>query len=148
MSRLVEGKPKPEPGVADLSSNDKTTEDKIKEYGERVAKYVPAEVLAFYSGALQLILTKAGPENATFRLWAFALFALGGLVAVPLWLGKFTTNTAVKRTNQVVASLAFLAWVYAYPAGWFAEMGLHDPVIAGLLLLTFSFVSGFIQPRT
>lgn len=87
-----------------MSSADKTTEDKIKEYGERIAKYVPAEVLAFYSGASQLILTKAGPDNVTFRLWAFSLFGLAGLIAVPVWLGRFTTTTEVKRTNQVVAS--------------------------------------------
>jgi hypothetical protein len=147
MSRLVEAKPKADAGFADLSSADKSTEEKVKDWGERVAKYVPAEVLAFYTGALQLILTKSGSENASFRLWATGIFGLIAWATVPLWLGRFSSDARVKRTNQIVGSIAFGAWAYAYPAGWFTEMGWHEPVIAGLLILTVSFASGFIQPK-
>jgi hypothetical protein len=120
---------------------------KIKDYGERVAKYVPAEVLAFYTGIVQLILTKDGDIHATFRIWTFAVFGLFSWVFTPIWLGRFTKDQRVKRYNQILGTIAFGVWAYAYPAGWFKEMGLNDPVIAGILLLTFTLISGFMQPR-
>lgn len=146
MSRLVEAKPRAQAGPAGVAAGT-APDDTLRDYGERVAKYVPAEVLAFYTAAVQFILMKDGPEHATFRLWAFATFGILSWIAVPVWLGRFSADPRVKRTNQIVATIAFGAWAYAYPAGWFAEKNLHDPVIAGLLLLTFTLVSGFVQPR-
>ncbi len=147
MSRLVEIKHvgKAQRNI-EFAGGESSWQDKIKEYGERVAKYVPAEVLAFYSAAMQLILTKEGEEHMMFRLWAFAIFGLIAWIGTPLYLGKFTNNIKERRVNQIMATTAFGIWVYAYPAGWFMEMGWHDPVIAGLLLIIFSFASGFIQP--
>jgi len=145
MSRLVEFK-QPDNGGPQFAGG-KSGVDKIKDYGERVAKYVPAEVLAFYSAAVQLILTKEGPAHATFRLWAFAIVGLVAWIGTPFYLGIFTRNRRVKRLNQLMGSAAFGFWAYAYPAGWFAEMGWHEPVIAGLLLLGFTFFSGFLQPK-
>ena len=108
---------------------------------------MPAEVLAFYSTAVQLILTKSGPDHSTFRLRAFAIVALAGWIATPLWLGQFSDKPATKRPNQVMGFFAFLVWAYAYPAGVFTEVHWYDPVIGGLFLLGFTLVSGFYQPR-
>lgn len=121
--------------------------EKIKEYGERVAKYVPAEVLAFYSAAVQLILTKEGDNHAMFRLWAFVIVGLVAWIGTPFYLGIFAKNPKERHGNQFMASIAFGVWAYAYPAGLFTDMRWHDPVVAGLLLLCFSFASGFYQPK-
>lgn len=143
MSRLVEVKP----GIAASGVGGGGNNGALKEYGERVAKYVPAEVLAFYTGVVQVILTKEGEAGAGFRLAAFAVFFLVAWVATPLWLGRFAQHPASKRPNQVMGFLAFLIWSYAYPAGVFFELGWHEPVAAALLLLSFSFFSGFYQPK-
>lgn len=146
MSRLVELKRRDETrGEAEFAAGGENWQDRVKEYGERVAKYVPAEVLAFYSGAVQLILTKEGEQHQLFRLWAFAIVGIVAWIGTPLYLGTFTDNLKERRINQIIASIAFGVWAYAYPAGWFAEKGWHDPVAAGLALLGFSFVSGFCQ---
>ena len=148
MSRLVELKRIDKTReAAEFAAGEGGWQEKIKEYGERVAKYVPAEVLAFYSAAVQLILTKEGDDHAMFRLWAFVIVGLIAWIGTPLYLGMFTKNPKERRVNQLVASAAFGVWAYAYPAGWFMEMGWHDPVVAGLLLISFSFASGFYQPK-
>jgi hypothetical protein len=147
MSRLVEVKviraPSLEGAAAPASTESQEPRGTLKEYGERVAKFVPAEVLAFYTGAVQLILTH---QSATFRLVAFAIVGLIALIATPIWLGRFAEHPASKRPNQVMGSIAFIAWAYAYPAGFFYGVGWHEPVVAGLLLLGFTFFSGFYQP--
>ena len=148
MSRLVELKPANAPsGSFEFAGGEGGWQERVKEYGERVAKYVPAEVLAFHTVAVQLILTKEGPNHHVFRLWAFAVFGLVAWIGTPLYLGMFTRNRRQRRINQIVASIAFGVWAYAFPAGWFAELGWHDPVAAGLLMLLFTFFSGLYQPR-
>jgi hypothetical protein len=112
-----------------------------------VAKFVPAEVLAFYSCSVQLIMTKTGPTNGEFRLWAFSVVAAIGWVVTPIWLGTFSTDPATRRPNQIMGFVAFLVWAYAYPAGVFVERGVYDPVVGGIALLTFTLISGFFQPK-
>ncbi|NTU97539.1 MAG: hypothetical protein HGA62_06980 [Chlorobiaceae bacterium] len=148
MSRLVELKTK-EAGrrQLELAGGETGVQEKLKEYGERVAKYVPAEVLAFYTAAVQLIMTKEGDENTLFRLWAFAVIGVIAWAGTPLYLSMFSSNPKERGVNQIMASIAFIIWAYAYPAGLFAELNFHEPVIAGLVLMVFSFVSAFIQPK-
>jgi hypothetical protein len=149
VSRLVEARPRAETahGAATFRGTQTSVQQRVKDYGERVAKFVPAEVLAFYSCSVQLIMTKTGPANGEFRLWAFSIVGVIGWVVTPIWLGTFSTDPATRRPNQIMGFLAFLIWAYAYPAGAFAELGIYDPVIGGLVLLTFTLLSGFFQPR-
>lgn len=148
MSRLVELKRGEETrGGAEFAAGEGGWQEKLKEYGERVAKFVPAEVLAFYTGAVQLIIVKEGDQHAVFRLWAFAIVGLIAWIGTPFYLAMFTNNRKERLVNQFVASVAFGVWAYAYPAGWFVEVGWHDAVVAGLLLIGFSFASGFYQPK-
>ena len=152
MSRLVEAKPRAEAargsaGANALRGTQSSVQQRVKDYGERVAKFVPAEVLAFYSCSVQLIMTKTGPANGDFRLWAFSIVGVIGWVVTPIWLGTFSTDPATRRPNQIMGFVAFLVWAYAYPAGVFAELRLYDPVIGGIALLTFTLMSGFFQPR-
>jgi len=148
MSRLVEIKQIDEMrGPPESAGSGSDWQQQLQDYGERVAKYVPVEVLAFYSVAVQLILTKEGDNHLLFRLWAFAIIGLIAWIGTPLYLSMYSKNPKERLVNQCVASVAFGVWAYAYPAGWFAEKGWHDPVIAGLLLTLFTFLSGLIQPK-
>jgi hypothetical protein len=118
--------------------------EQVKQHAERAAKYVPGEILGFYMGAVQLIQLHA---SATFRVWTFAIVGLFAWIFTPIWLGRFAEHPASKRPNQVMGFIAFGIWAYAYPAGFFFELGWHEPVIAGLALLFFTLLSSFYQPR-
>jgi len=150
MSRIVELKPKKvvTAKTAEFASGGgKGVQEKINEYGERVAKYIPAEILAFYTGVVQLILIKGDVANANLRMWLFAIFGLIAWICTPFYIARFTKISKERLANQCMATAAFGIWLYAYPAGWFVEMGWHDPLIAGLLLICFTFASGFFQPK-
>jgi hypothetical protein len=143
MPRLVEPR-KRSLSLASASSGNGGS-DTLRDYGERVAKYVPAEILAFYTAAVSLIGT--ADEAASKRLWLFGTVGLFFLIATPLWLGRFTDNRHVKHTNQVMGVFAFTIWAYAFPLGWFKDKDYYDPIIAGLLLIIFSVVSAFVTPK-
>lgn len=119
----------------------------LKEYGERLAKYIPAEVLAFYTSAAQLIMAKDGDAHKTFRLWSFAILGLIAWFGTPTLLGIYSNDPKTKRANRIVGFIAFAIWAYAYPTGWFVEMKLYDPVCGGLLLLVFTFAIAFYVPK-
>lgn len=119
----------------------------IEEYGERIAKYIPAEVLAFYTAAVSLIATKNPDQSRPFRIWAFGLSVIVLCIVTPLWIGRFINYKPGEiRTNQIVALAASIVWAYSFPAGWFVEMRLYDSVIAGLSLILFTIVSALITP--
>jgi hypothetical protein len=147
MSRLVEPKlPKERTLAADMAGGG-DAQKTINEIGERIAKYVPAEILALYTSAVSLIATANAKDAATKRLWLFGLAGLFFLIVTPLWLGRFSDNANIKRTNQLMGLAAFAVWAYAFPAGWFHDRGLYDPIIAGLLLIVFTVISAFVTPK-
>jgi hypothetical protein len=147
MARLVESRGR-ESALLDTSVSEPTprSKDTINEYAERVAKFVPVEVLAFYVAALNVISTTP-QDNKQKRLWLFGFVGLFFWIATPLWLGRFSKVTNVKVINQIMGIIAFGIWAYAYPAGWFVERGYYDPIVAGLVLILFTFTSAFISPK-
>jgi len=143
MPRLVERRQKQT--EAQLSSGN--AQSAVNEWGERVAKYIPAEILTFYTAAVSLIAAYDPAVQATKRFWLFGLAGLIFWILTPLWLGRFSNDKSVKRTNQVMGLVAFGLWAYAFPAGWFKDMGLYDPILAGVMLILFAAASGFITPK-
>jgi len=147
MSRLVEPRRKQFTlAESPLEPSAPAPRDTIKEYGERVAKYVPSEILAFYAAAVSLIASLDIRTNQLKRLWLFGLMALFFWIVTPLWLARFSKEAAIRKTNQLVGFIAFAVWAYAFPAGIFHDFKLYDPIIAGLLLMVFTVVSAFITP--
>ncbi len=144
MGRLVERRQKSESGTADLSKA--KTESPLNEWGERVAKYVPAEILAFYTAAVSLIGAYDPTAQRSKRLWLYGIVGFIFWLLTPFWLGRFSKDKSVRITNQIIGFLAFGVWAYAFPAGWFKDVGLYEPIIAGLLLIVFAALSGFITP--
>jgi hypothetical protein len=145
MGRLVERRQKPARGAADLSG--RKTESAVKEWGERVAKYIPAEILTFYTAAVSLIGAYDPIAQGGKRLWLFGIVGFIFWLLTPFWLGRFSKDKSVRITNQIIGFLAFGIWAYAFPSGWFKDMGLYDPILAGVLLILFAAVSGFITPK-
>jgi hypothetical protein len=120
-------------------------------YLERVAKYVPAEVLAF-SLFINIILEQAikagGPTAmmAGFPVMTIATAALVvGAVLAPFFAWYVREDGDAWVVNAFVSFLAFPFWSYAL--GAVAFMTVRDGNLAAILLATFSVVSGLIKPR-
>lgn len=120
-------------------------------YLERVAKYVPAEVLAF-SVVINAILDQTmrssgtGATMAGFPVTTIALGALiVGLVLTPLFVWYVRVEGDAWITNAFVSTLAFPFWAYAMGNVAFADH--RDGNLAVILLATFTVISGLISPR-
>jgi hypothetical protein len=120
-------------------------------YLERIAKYVPAEVLAF-SLFINSILEQAvrtGGKTAMMAGFPVTTIAVGALVAgtilVPLFVWYVREPGDAWLTNAFVSTLAFPFWAYAMNAVAFADY--RDGNFAAILLATFTVVSGLITPR-
>lgn len=138
-------------------------------YLERVAKYVPAEIVAFFifvnlilSDAIDKEIVNATPEsyptllkqalqNATMagiNVWAISWVAVGvGLVMIPLYLVSLRDPADPEERiglNIVMAMAAFPVWAYAVDAVAFRPW--HDGALASIVLATFSLISGAVSP--
>jgi hypothetical protein len=119
---------------------------------ERSAKYVPAEVIAFFifvNAILDQAVKTGGPDAtmAGFPVMYVALVALvGAIVLTPLFVWYVRQDGDAWIINACVSTVAFPFWAYALGAVAFA--GYRDGNLAAILLATFTVVSGFIAPRT
>src|ERR1700674_769609 len=116
-----------------------------EDYLGRVAKYIPAEIVALYlttSGMVPL-----GPDHKPRYLalwiifgvsWSFAplyfMFATAGNKKHPLW------------PQVLLASLAFPAWVFAI-GGPFQYFHWYEGWIASITLAFVTVAFGFYQPK-
>jgi hypothetical protein len=120
-------------------------------YLERIAKYVPGEVLAFFI-FINVILEQAqktGGKTAVMAGVPVTTVAQGallvGLVLTPLFVWYVREEGDAWLTNAFVSTLAFPFWAYALGAVAFNEY--WDGNLAAILLATFTVVSGLISPR-
>ena len=120
-------------------------------YLERIAKYVPAEVLAF-SVFINAILDQAlrtGGKAAMMggvpvtMIAAIALVA--GIILSPFFVWYVHEEGDAWITNAFVSFFAFPFWSYALGAVAFADY--RDGNLAAILLATFTVVSGLVKPR-
>jgi hypothetical protein len=111
-------------------------------YSERLAKYVPSEVLAAYIFASNLIGTYQTREHQMI-----AFFVLLGicLLAIPLYYWKLTPPGKSSLVHCSVSMIAFLVWTYAM-GGPFVMLGWHHAATSGIILVAFTLFSGVIKP--
>jgi hypothetical protein len=131
----------------ELTPNTATAPDN---YLERIAKYVPAEVLAF-SIFINAILDQAMRSGGTAPMMvgipviSIAIVALiAGMLAAPFFVWYVHEEGDAWVTNAVVSFFAFPFWSYAL--GAVAFTGYRDGNLAAILLATFTVVSGLIKP--
>ena len=120
-------------------------------YLERIAKYVPGEVLAFFI-VINAILTQVvqtsgkGASMAGIPVMTVAQVAFFVcLILVPLFVWYVREKGDAWVINAVVSTLAFPFWAYALGATAFSEH--WDGNLAAIMLATFTVVSGLISPR-
>lgn len=113
-------------------------------YPERVAKYIPGEVVALYVGAAGVLKT-VGAEDASLVLVLYWVFFGLGLVLTPIYLARMAKAGEPKWVHLIVSTVAFVVWAYAL-GGLPELMGWYRPWIGSLALLAFSGISGAIKP--
>ena len=120
-------------------------------YLERIAKYVPGEVLAFFIiiNAILNQVVQAGGKGALMAGIPVMIVAQVALVVctilVPLFVWYVRERGDAWVTNAVVSTLAFPFWAYALGATAFVEY--WDGNLAAITLATFTVASGLISPR-
>jgi hypothetical protein len=121
-------------------------ENPVKAYFERVALYVPSEIVAAYITVLGLI--SSTPPRAQGPI-AVAIFVLC-LILTPVYLSRFAAPNEPRATQLIVSTLAFIIWAYAVGAdnGLFGNdiLNWYNGAIASILLVVFTLISGAIVP--
>jgi len=136
--RIVEEKVVPA-GSGNLQGG-KGTSINVKEYLDRVAKYIPAEVIAAYI-ITNGIATKARDQ----KMWFILIFFVC-LICTPIYITRFTRTRMEAWVNGITATIAFVIWAYAIGVGFFNYIGWYDAPAASIILILFSLISGAILP--
>lgn len=126
------------PGVGRLRSGSGGVD--VKAYLERIAKYIPAEVVAAYISA-----SGAAPLARAPGFLVTLIFVVC-LVCTPLYVTRFTTTKKESVVNSTMALLAFVVWAYATGVGLFQYLGWYDAPTASVLLALFTLASGAVVP--
>ncbi|MEW5911873.1 MAG: hypothetical protein AB1814_04910 [Thermodesulfobacteriota bacterium] len=113
------------------------------DYLARVAKYVPSEIIAAYITAIGLISTVAEPR---LKWWLYLVFLVLCLVFTPIYFNQMAKKGEPKAAQIVISTLAFLVWAYSF-GGFFQLVGIYHSVVASLLLIAFTLVSGLFVPK-
>jgi len=120
-------------------------------YLERIAKYVPAEMLAF-SIFINAILDQAVKSGGKLTAMAgvpvmtIATIAFTAcMIFTPLFVWYVRQKGEAWVINAFVSFLAFPVWSYAI--GNVAFHDYRDGNLAAIVLVSFSLLSGLIAPR-
>lgn len=127
------------PGVGRLRGGGEPMAD-VKDYFERVAKYVPAEVIAAYISANGV--ATAGQRPGTL----FTVIFVVCLICTPLYITRFARTRQEAWTNGAMATTAFLIWAYATGGGLFKYLDWYDAPSASVILVLFTLGSGAALP--
>ncbi len=114
----------------------------IKEYFDRVAKYVPAEVVAAYISASGVATLARNPGTLFFLIFAACV------LCTPLYITRFTSTRKEAWTNSLMAIAAFIVWAYASGGGLVKHLDWYDAPTASVILVLFTLVSGAVAPVT
>jgi hypothetical protein len=120
-------------------------------YLERIAKYVPAEMLAFsiFINAILDQTVKTGGKltsMAGFPVVTIAVIAFAACwICSPLFVWYVRQKGDAWVVNALMSFLAFPIWSYAI--GNVAFQDYRDGNLAAILLVSFSLLSGLVAPR-
>lgn len=124
-------------------------------YLERVAKYIPGEVIASYKACFALVLVQAAenPARLPVAWFVFGFF----FVATPIYLkwmnsrAKDPLTGGPLRIQLIIGTVSFVVWSYAL-GGPFALEGQavvldgYQAWIAEIFLIMYTFAVGAYKP--
>lgn len=119
-------------------------------YLERMVKYVPGEVLAFFMliNAILDQAMKSGGADAAMAGVPVPMIAAGALIVgctlTPLFCWYVRQEGDAWIVNAIVSTIAFPFWAYLMGAVAFATH--HDGNLAVILVMSFTVMSGLIAP--
>jgi hypothetical protein len=119
-------------------------------YLERMVKYVPGEVLAFFMliNAILDQAMKSGGADAAMAGVPVPMIATGALIVgctlTPLFCWYVRQEGDAWIVNAIVSTIAFPFWAYLMGAVAFATH--HDGNLAVILVMSFTVMSGLIAP--
>jgi len=111
---------------------------------EALAKYVPAEILAFYVPAVPAISLLKHPAWVPWAHWAAFLVAWA---LVPLYFHSIGKHDARRNRQMFVSSLAFPIWAYVSNRTIGPLAPWYDDAFGVLLMLGFSLATAFLLPE-
>jgi len=135
------------------------------DYKDRMPKYIPGEVLAFYMtadrGAAAWNPPKpmqptagdfatAAMSNAemlfSLKQWLPLIVLIVGLIATPLYIRLLAGSSGAPwRVQAFISMFAFAIWAYAVQGSVFGT--LYDPALAAIAVGFFTLVSGAFKPE-
>jgi hypothetical protein len=113
-------------------------------YLDRLVKYVPADVIAFYL-AVQAGIANLPDGQRPFGAWAVFLFFLFGTV---VWLRKAGVTS---RTQLLLSVMAFAVWVFATsggPLAWSKEGKALAEAWGPIVVPSFTFAAALFEPES
>ena len=130
------GKPKPTPTAATApQTKPQLQSGSLQDYGERLVKLIPSEVVGLYLVGVGVI-----PATAKVAVTVWAVLCLGLVVLARAYA---TRDQALNLPPQwkavVISSVSFVIWVYTIP-GPFQALGVAVPYIGSLAILVWTFV--------
>lgn len=126
-----------------------TGEVTLQDYVERVAKYVPVEIVLAYL-TIQSIFQAASDSPAPVGI-ELAIYGALALATAP-YLLRFGGNVPRKKQQALIGTLSFIVWSYGI-GGTFFWAGLarilHTrvmyPSVAGSLVVVWSLAVGLLK---
>jgi hypothetical protein len=145
MGRLITPVPKkPETGGAAAPSVPEPTgaQQKTEGSAERILKYIPAEVVAFYVAALGVI--DSLPKETPGMKSAYWVVLILGLIVAPLYILKLGKWAKTATLQAIWSGVAFLVWAYTLGGAFKQIPNFHQPWIGSLLLLAVTLIAALL----
>jgi hypothetical protein len=125
-----------------------TTEDKVKEYWQKLARIAPAEVTGFYLTFRPMVVGALSPQQIPTDVWApwWPWLCVALVVFVRIWATKKDKWWEAQWPAVAVSTAAFILWVVsmghymAYLSDW---TPLRDPRTSGICAAIFTFVAPY-----
>ncbi len=126
---------------ATLNTREVALSKTADDYGTRVLKYIPAEVVTVYI-AVQAVIAQSGSVEGSGTLLWIAFGFLLALTPVYLWRVMHVT----KPLQLVISTLSFAVWVFSL-GGPFVSFTWYQPLYGAILLPLYTFAVGIIIPE-
>lgn len=110
---------------------------KPDDYGAKLLKYIPVEVITVYIALDALI--RSSPVMDLSLYWFIFVF---GIVATPLYLWRI--QKVHKNLQLIISTVAFAVWIFAI-GGPFSYMDWYNPIYGGIFLTIYTFLIPIIE---
>ncbi|MBE9136285.1 hypothetical protein IQ254_03550 [Nodosilinea sp. LEGE 07088] len=141
------------PAVKSVDTNAEKTAKEVKSYLERLLKLIPAEVISLYLVGKGMIAGGA-VSQASIAYWGgWTVVCLVGVFIVRIF-GTADPNPdkpegqpqpppqSPQMGAVLIACVSFLVWIYSM-GDVFALLNLYEPILAGLIMLGWTFFVPF-----